>query len=181
MNFVWYFRVSPSLLSSVMTDRTGTRHRTTVPQSLVDPKIWAKQVALGTLHLAPAHAEVLSKIRDPFIHAIIDSYPGPTKASFFNGRVLLVGDALAHLRPHGGYSTSIAALEADWVRELVTGEISLAEWDGRVTRLVYLWWCRGIWYGHLLLRAGSVWEFVLSAVWYWAVVAVEVWRAYVGW
>ncbi|KAL3483821.1 hypothetical protein BJX62DRAFT_244538 [Aspergillus germanicus] len=142
--------------------------------------IWSKQVTLGTSHLAPAHAEVLSKIRTFFIHAIIDSYPGPIKASFFNGRVLLVGDALAHLRPHGGYSTSIAALEAEWVGELVSGEISLAEWEGRVTRLVYLWWCRGIWYGHSLLRAGSLWEFVLSTVWYWAVVAFELGRAYVG-
>ncbi|KAL2846478.1 hypothetical protein BJX68DRAFT_268568 [Aspergillus pseudodeflectus] len=117
INFVWYFRVPPPLLPSIMTDINGNVHRTTVPQGLVDPTIWAKQVALGIAHLAPAYAEVLSKITSPFIHAITDSYPGPTKASFMNGRVLLVGDALAHLRPHGGYSTSLAALEAGWVGE----------------------------------------------------------------
>jgi hypothetical protein len=164
-----------------MTDTNGTLHHTTVPHGLVDPKIWAKQVALGTSYLAPAHAEVLSKLTAPFLHAIIDSYPGPTRASFFNGRVLLVGNALAHLRPHGGYSTSLAALEAGWVGELVSGEISIAEWERRVTSLVYLWWCRGIWYGHSLLRAGSLWEFVLSAVWYWVIVVVQLGRAYVGW
>jgi hypothetical protein len=56
-----------------MTDKNGDVHRTTVPHGLVDPKIWAKQVALGTEHLAPAHAEVLSRITSPFIHAITDS------------------------------------------------------------------------------------------------------------
>jgi hypothetical protein len=138
----------------------------------VDPKVRANQVALGTLHLAPTHAEVLSKITAPFIHAIIDSYPAPRKASFINGRVLLVGDALAHLRPHGGYSTSLAALEAGWVGELVSGDIGIDEWERRVTRLVYLWWCRGIWYGHSFLSAGSDWEFLVSALWYWGVVAI---------
>ncbi|KAJ0422713.1 FAD/NAD(P)-binding domain-containing protein [Aspergillus carlsbadensis] len=181
INFVWYFRIPPPLLASIMTDKNGKYHRTTVPQGLVDPKIWSQQATLGTSFFPPAHAEVVSKITNPFIHAIVDSYPAPTKASFLNNRVLLVGDALAHLRPHGGYSTSLAALEAGWVGELVSGEIGIAEWEKKVTRLVYLWWCRGIWYGHSLLRAGSVWGFVLSALWYWGVVVVEVGRAYVGW
>ncbi|KAL2847825.1 FAD/NAD(P)-binding domain-containing protein [Aspergillus pseudoustus] len=173
INFVWYFKTPASSLPKLMTDKDGHGHRTTVPEGLVNPAIWSSQVRLGTTLLPRAHAEILSKIRSPFIHAITDSVlPACTQASFLDGRVLLVGDALACLRPHIGYSTSVAALEAGLVEELVKGEIGVDEWGRRVTALAYLHWCRGIWYGHSYLRPGSRWEVMASAVRYWVVLVL---------
>ena len=51
------------------------------------------------------------------------------KNSFFDGKVLLIGDALAGFRPHTAASTSQAAFDAMRLEELVSGQIGLAEWE----------------------------------------------------
>ncbi|KIA75974.1 hypothetical protein HK57_00230 [Aspergillus ustus] len=173
INFVWYFKTPASSLPELLTDKHGHRHRTTIREGLVHPTIWSSQVHLGTTLFPRAHSEIVSKIHSPFLHAITDSIPPlQAQAFFLNGRVLLVGDALACLRPHIGYSTSVAALESGLVEQLVRGEIGVDEWGRRVCALAYLHWCRGIWYGHSYLRLGSGWEVAASAVRYWVVLAL---------
>ncbi|KAL4942055.1 hypothetical protein BDV06DRAFT_193183 [Aspergillus oleicola] len=169
INFVWYFKIPPSSLPAVMTDKHGHNHRTTVPQGLLHPAVWSAQVSLGASILPPPYAEILSKIPSPFLHTIADTAP-PPRASFLNDRVLLVGDALTLLRPHIGYSTSMAALEANLTERLVTGEIGLQEWEGRVLAMAYLHYYRGIRRGHDFLKSAWTWR-VFSAVQYWASLA----------
>ncbi|KAL4865198.1 hypothetical protein BDV12DRAFT_211199 [Aspergillus spectabilis] len=168
INFIWYNPIAASALPTVMTDKLGTLHRTTVPQDLIDPSIWSRQVSLGASLLPPPYFEILSKITSPFIHLITD-YTSP-RASFLNGRVLLVGDAHTLLRPHIGYSTSMAAMEARLMEQLVAGDSTINDWDYRVTTMAYLHWCRGIWFGESFVRPGSIWGTAASAVWYWGVV-----------
>ncbi|KAL4879239.1 hypothetical protein BJY04DRAFT_220356 [Aspergillus karnatakaensis] len=169
INFIWYNPIPISSLSRIMTDTHGHAHRTTIPQGLMDPDIWDAQVALGASLLPRHHFEIMSKITSPFLHLITD-YTSP-RASFLDGRVLLVGDAHTLLRPHIGYTTSMSALEAGWTEELVTGKITLKEWEDRVNMTAYLHYCRGIWFGEAFIRPGSIRDYRLSAVWYWVVLA----------
>ena len=54
------------------------------------------------------------------------------RAVFFNGKLLLVGDALAQFRPHVGSSTNQAALDALLLEKVFKGEIGLDQWEEQV-------------------------------------------------
>lgn len=112
-------------------------------------------------NLAVPFAELLSKTQDLFVTMITDGVS--ERGSFHDGRVLLVGDALAAFRPHLGKATAQAAKHC-----LGLGEV----WEGRKTidyleseavvygkrmwlasRLLGAWGCRGWWeFGWLLLQ-----------------------------
>lgn len=49
-----------------------------------------------------------------------------------NGKVLLVGDAVAGLRPHVASGTSQAAIHALLLRKVFEDRLSLDEWEKRV-------------------------------------------------
>lgn len=50
-------------------------------------------------------------------------------ASFFGGKLVLVGDALTLFRPHVGLSTNQGTFHALLLKTVLVGEISLAEWE----------------------------------------------------
>ena len=77
--------------------------------------------------LPPQFAEIVCDTKQPFIQAITDVVsPGN---SFFDGKLLLIGDAVAGFRPHTAASTSQAALDAQKLYELMNGEIGLGQWE----------------------------------------------------
>lgn len=77
--------------------------------------------------LPPQFAEIVCDTKQPFIQAITDVVsPGN---SFFHGKLLLIGDAVADFRPHLAASTSQAALDAQKLHELMNGEIGLGQWE----------------------------------------------------
>jgi hypothetical protein len=52
--------------------------------------------------------------------------------AFYNGKVLLVGEAYTQIRPHLGASCDIAALQALLLAEVLSGKKSMKEWEGEV-------------------------------------------------
>ena len=60
--------------------------------------------------LPPQFAELVELTERPFIQAITDVFSPQTV--FYDGRVVLVGDAVAGFRPHTAASTSQAAFHA---------------------------------------------------------------------
>lgn len=123
-----------------MTDCDGHRHANMVPIGKVAEDVWAKQRTHGKSVLARPFAELLENTRQPFISAISDSIA--PRASFFDGKLLLVGDAFALFRPHIALSTNQAALHCILLEKVLKGEMSLSEWEreviqyGRKTRLL---------------------------------------------
>lgn len=113
-----------------MTDVDGHRHRNTLPIGKMREDVWAKQRAYGNRVLAPPFVELIDKIDQPFITAISDTIA--PQASFFEGKLLLVGDALALFRPHVGVSTNQAALQCLLFEKVLKGALSLPEWEKRV-------------------------------------------------
>ena len=55
-----------------------------------------------------------------------------TRGSFFGGKLLLVGEAFIQLRPHLGASCDIAGISAMNLPHVLSGDISIEEWETRV-------------------------------------------------
>jgi hypothetical protein len=81
-----------------MTDNiTNTPHRYTLPLGRLLPEHGADLKARAEELLAPCVAELIRKTAQPFIQAITDLVS--PRAAFWEGKVLLAGDAFATLRP----------------------------------------------------------------------------------
>jgi 2-polyprenyl-6-methoxyphenol hydroxylase-like FAD-dependent oxidoreductase len=137
INFVYYTNVaSPSLTEpspefrELMTDVDGRYHRITMPPGKFDPKAWAKQCEIAKETLPPQFAELVCRTKKPFIQAVTDVI-SPTN-ELMNGRVILLGDALAGFRPHTTASTSQACFDAMMLADLIDGKVSKKEWKKQV-------------------------------------------------
>ena len=125
MNFVWYYNFAPDSpeLEDLMTDADGERHRITLPPGKMRTTVWEKMKQVASDRLPPQFAELIYKTKQPFVQAITDVIS--PRNSFLNGKVLLIGDALAGFRPHTVASTSQAAFNAMVLADMVAGKISL--------------------------------------------------------
>ncbi|KAF2158657.1 hypothetical protein M409DRAFT_71515 [Zasmidium cellare ATCC 36951] len=131
-NWVWYcnYEEGGHDLEELMTDVNGRRHAITLPVDTMQPQVWEKQKSHAKRVLPPQYAEAVEKTEHPFIQAITDVI-SPTNR-FYDGKVLLVGDALAGFRPHTAASTGQAACDAIMLDRLLRGEISAGEYDTEV-------------------------------------------------
>jgi 2-polyprenyl-6-methoxyphenol hydroxylase-like FAD-dependent oxidoreductase len=128
INFVYYtnFPAGSPELEELMTDRHGKRHRLTLPPGLINPAAWAQQQEIARARLPPQFAEVLCKAKRPFVQAVTDVISPANE--FLDGKVVLVGDALAGFRPHTVASTSQAAYDAMLYADYVAGKVTRDEW-----------------------------------------------------
>ncbi|TCD61913.1 hypothetical protein EIP91_007727 [Steccherinum ochraceum] len=112
MNWLWYTNIEQGSArwEEVMTDINGVLRTYTMPHGKVRPEVWRNQVEEGRKTLPAVFAELMEKTEVPFIQAITDNFSN--KVVFFEGRVLLVGDAAAGFRPHIAASTSQSAIQA---------------------------------------------------------------------
>lgn len=153
LNFLWYTNETPEMLAAIMTDALDDTHvhRHLVPSGHVREDIWAAQVRKAELTpLAEPFLEVVRAIRRPFIQVITDFCTD--QAFFEDGRVLLVGDAVALYRPHTAFSCTQAAFQALNLERYVNGEITLERWNERVLRYGRLHWLQSVWWGDFYQR-----------------------------
>lgn len=131
-NWVWYcnYEDGSEDLDELMTDVHGKRHPITLPVGGMKPEVWEKQKGHAKDVLPPQYAEAVGKTTQPFVQAITDHLSH--KNRFMDGKVLLVGDALAGFRPHTAASTSQAAFDALTLGLCLRGEIDQREYDERV-------------------------------------------------
>ncbi|KAF2133289.1 FAD/NAD(P)-binding domain-containing protein [Dothidotthia symphoricarpi CBS 119687] len=111
----------------IMTDCTGWRHYQTVPQDLLRHEVWKAHLNRRKDVLPPLWTSLLSQASQPLVTAIQDF--DNAKASFFGGKLLMVGEALRQIRPHLGASCDIAAMEALTLGEMIQGEMDIAKWE----------------------------------------------------
>lgn len=133
INFVYYTNFpSKSLdepskeLAELMTDIDGTRHRITMPPGKTNPTAWEKQRQIASEKLPPQFAEIVRATKKPFVQAVTDVIS--PKNEFLDGKVILLGDALAGFRPHTVASTSQAAFDAMILSDMLRGDVDRKEW-----------------------------------------------------
>ena len=169
INWVWYCNLpSPSAaLTEVLTDTTGRTHSNTVPSGLVRPEVWRKHLATALPTMAAPFATLLSATRQPFVTKVNDALC--ETAAFCDGRVVLVGDALAAFRPHLAVATEQAARHCLGLARVWAGEMTVEQWAREATGYGKRMWlasrvlglfCMGSW-GQLL---GVMWVYVVFLV-----------------
>jgi 2,6-dihydroxypyridine 3-monooxygenase len=136
MNMVWYRNADHDELERVLTDRHGQVRSVSVPPGLVPPDLVRQLRDQARDLLAPAIADFVLRIEEPFLQAVFD-IDVPQMAF---GRVCLLGDAAFAARPHAAAGTAKAAEDA-WVlgEELLNagGDVpaALQSWQRRQLKL----------------------------------------------
>ena len=110
-----------------MIDSDAKHHPITLPTGKMRKDILKGQREYARKVLPPQFADIVCDTKQPFIQAIIDVIS--PQNSFFDSKLLLIGDALAGFRPHTAASTSQAAFDAQKPYEMMGGEISLKQWE----------------------------------------------------
>lgn len=115
-----------------MTDNRGKLHNVTVPAEFLRPEVWAVQLTQRKEILPPLWQNVLAWTKSPLLTAV-HSFDN-TRASFFAGKLLLVGEAYIQIRPHIGASCDISALQSLTLAEVMNGEKTMVEWEAEVAK-----------------------------------------------
>lgn len=128
-NYVWYcnYPADSPEFQDLMTDSSGEHHRFTLPAGKMKRSIWEAQQAYAKSILPPQFSELVEKTKEPFIQAVTDVLS--PKHIFMDGKVILVGDALAGFRPHTAASTSQAAMHALMLDQVMGGNMEVEEWE----------------------------------------------------
>jgi hypothetical protein len=157
-----------------MTDVDGHKHRNTLPRGKINPEKWAQQKVLAVQLLPAPFVELIQKTANHFISAISDLDIG--KPSFFDGKLLFVGDALATFRPLVASSTHQAAIDAQLVESLMGGEINISQWEDRVLSYAHITTLRSKLWGAYFMYGLATVMFVLTALQYGAGMALQWFR-----
>ena len=118
-------------MASIFTDVNGQVHPNTVPQGLVKPELWADQVARYRSQMIAPLAEVVSRTARPFITKVGEAQV--RQASFFDDRLVLVGDAFTAFRSHMGMASEQAARHCWQMDRVWRGEITQQQRDREAT------------------------------------------------
>lgn len=150
VNWVWYHNVdfdSPEHVE-LMTDKEGKQHRFTLPSGgFMQESVWERQKATAKETLPPQFSELVLKTKYPFVQAITDLKPpkNPKEVGpLMNGKVVIVGDALAGFRPHTAASTSQAAFDALRLEAVFRGELSWNDYQEMVYEFAKNWQAHGV-------------------------------------
>jgi 2,6-dihydroxypyridine 3-monooxygenase len=123
INFVWYRNYpSGAPIDDLMLDRNGRQRTTTMPPGTVRPEHIDEMRTTARESIAPTLLEVILGCEDPLIQAVYE-LESPQLAF---GRVGLLGDAAATLRPHVAAGQAKACADAWALRD------ALKATDGRV-------------------------------------------------
>jgi len=145
-----------------MTDSEGKMHRNSIPKGKMRDDVWKTQRAYGNQVLNGVFSELINKTSEPFL-SVIQDYAAP-QAAFFEGKLLLIGDALATFRPHMALSLNQAGLDNLLLEKLMKGEITLKEWERQVVQYGHRTQLMNVAFGNFFLYGG--WVFFKSAVAY---------------
>lgn len=129
VNWLWYYPVpdnSPEM-RAIFTDVHGKVHPNTVSQGLVQPELWADMKSRFLSQMLAPLAEVVDKTPRPFVTKVCEAQC--SQASFYDGRVVLVGDAFTALRSHLGMASEQAATHCVQMDEVWRGDVSHSQRD----------------------------------------------------
>ncbi|MCJ1352162.1 MAG: hypothetical protein MMC33_002146 [Icmadophila ericetorum] len=179
LNFVWYdnYPESSPELVDIMTDNEGYRHRTTLPMGKMRDEVWTRRKASAAAFMPAPFMELIDKTPKPFTQMVADVYS--PRASFYGGKVLIVGDAFTAFRPHASQSTNQAARSALLLGKVMEGKISMEEWERSTAEFARVVGLLSIKIG--CEYQGRTWDWVVSSIQYnWALVMQWVRKRWYG-
>lgn len=132
LNWVWYCNYSDDSpeLTEIMTDCDNHQHRNTLPLGKMRADVWNRQKSHAAEVLNPPFLELINKTTEPFVSTVSDTVAD--RASFFDNKLLLVGEALALIRPHLALSTNQSAMNCLLLEKALNGEMAISQWERQV-------------------------------------------------
>ncbi|KAI0195005.1 FAD binding domain-containing protein [Astrocystis sublimbata] len=124
MYFISYFIPTESghIEPAIFTDVNGKLHPNTVPRGLVNPNVWVAQTARYLPQMTAPLADVISKTPKPFITKVGEAQC--RAGSFYDGHLMLIGDAFTGFRSHLGMASEQAARHCLAVEKVMNGHLS---------------------------------------------------------
>ncbi len=123
-NIVWYRPADEATaLPDLLTDEAGHTHHLSIPPPLIRPAVVVAMRADAARILAPAFAQAVAAIPQPFLQPVYD-LESPRMAV---GRVALLGDSAFLVRPHVGAGVTKAAEDAACLAEVLASAADVAE------------------------------------------------------
>lgn len=133
INWAWYRNKNEDEMRSLMTDTEGKLHKFQLPHGSMRPEEIEKNKLAARNELPVVHAEVVEKTEKPFIQVVTDSLA--SNNCFFDGKVLLVGDAVGGQRPHPASAVLQGTYHALLTRKYLLGEINSGEWAEQTQKM----------------------------------------------
>lgn len=129
VNWVWYYDVADGSaeMNDIFTDIHGKLHSNTVPQGLVNPDVWSLQIARYKAQMIAPLAEIVSKTPRPFVTKVGEAQC--MQSTFYEGRLVLVGDSFTSFRSHRGMASEQAARHCWQMDRVWRGEITQEQRD----------------------------------------------------
>lgn len=153
INWAWYRNKNEQEMKSLMTDTQGILHKFQLPHGSMRQEESEQAKAVAWQELPAVHAEVVERTEEPFIQVVTDS-SAPNNC-LFNGKVLLVGDAVGGQRPHSASAVMQGTYHALMIRKLLLGEIDSREWTEETQKMSMLLVTRAQELGTLLMTSGE--------------------------
>jgi 2-polyprenyl-6-methoxyphenol hydroxylase-like FAD-dependent oxidoreductase len=114
--WIWFRPVDLAIgLPLLCTDATGKCHGTSIPPGLLRLEIIRELHAAADTTLPPPIAAIIKRTPQPFPHGIFDL----ESPRLVFGRVVLLGDAGFVARPHVGAGVTKAALDAQYLADVM--------------------------------------------------------------
>ena len=114
-------------MEAIFTDTEGKIHPNTVPHGKINPNIWSEQINSYKHKMTPQLAELVSKTPKPFVTKVIEAQTHDI--SFFDGHLVLVGDAMTGFRSHLGWASEQAARHAVQLDKVWRGDMTMKQRD----------------------------------------------------
>ena len=129
-----------------------------MPFGKVRPSIWAQKQAYSSANFPSPIKELVNKIETPFFTGIYDCIS--PRASCFEGKPFLVGDAYALFRSHAAQSTNQCALHCLLLSKYNSGEITLEAYENEVASFANttLHWSRAIGSEYMDIMVGHLYH-----------------------
>ena len=147
LNWVWYVNQSQGGLADWMTDVDGKERQITVPKGKMRREKIEELKEMAETRVSPQFLELIRKTSDPILQAVTDSR-APTNC-FFDGKVILIGDAVAGLRPHVAAGASQAVLHVAMLRQYLDGTWKLQQFEERAVGISNILFESAVSLGHV--------------------------------
>lgn len=144
LNWVWYVHAPETELPTLLTDKDGQRHHSSLPQGGAPEAAVAALRDHAQREIHPRMAELVTSTPDPFIQTIVDLVVPRTVF----GRACLLGDAAFVVRPHTAGATGKAASDSMFLAE------ALVQAQGGVPQALQAFESAQIHYGIQMHRYG---------------------------
>ncbi|TFF33331.1 FAD binding domain-containing protein [Mucilaginibacter psychrotolerans] len=122
LNWVWYLNKTEAELKELMTDKNGIERQYSMPATFLRQENIAELRSRAQIELPEILSARVQQTQNPFVQVIVDM----AVPKMYEGRVVILGDAAALVRPHTASGTAKAYEDALALAAALTDHSNIA-------------------------------------------------------